>query len=996
MPAKSTPAPKSRKADGTEKKRWSAAERKDRGHDPRRRGGQSGPTPRREGRDDRRPSGERSERPAYSRDDRRSSSGERTERPAYNRDDRRPSYGERTERPAYNRDDRRPSSGDRGERPAYNRDDRRPAGGRDDRRPSYGERTERPAYNRDDRRPAANRDDRRPSYGERTERPAYNRDDRRPSYGDRTERPAYNRDDRRPSYGERSERPAYNRDDRRPAANRDDRRPSYGDRTERPAYNRDDRRPSYGERSERPAYNRDDRRPSYGDRTERPAYNRDDRRPSGDRGDRPAYNRDDRRPAANRDDRRPSYGDRTERPAYNRDDRRPSYGERSERPASNRDDRRPSYGDRTERPAYNRDDRRPSSGDRSDRPAYNRDDRRSSYGERSERPADNRDDRRQAFEERDERSAQQRAERTERPDRPRTAAHREERAAAAAAAAASSDEAPVLVEPTPAPADEAPVTDEAPVLTDEAPTVTDEAPAAVTDEALVTDEATAVTDEAPAAVTDEALVTDEATAVTDEAPAAVADEVPVTTPQPDTRPLDRSDTPQEHQHVTITEPTATTPTTTDGDFASLGLPPSLVSALTAGGITAPFPIQAATIPDALTGRDVLGRGQTGSGKTLAFGLPMLARLAGGTSKHPRGLVLVPTRELAMQVTDVLTPLARTLGLSTVLIAGGMSYTPQLRAFQRGVDVVVATPGRLIDLMDQNAVDLTRVETIVLDEADHMADLGFMPAVTQILDTIPAGGQRMLFSATLDGAIDRLVKRYLSNPVTHEVDSGQASVTTMAHHLVYVAPHDKATLTAEIAGRPGRTVVFVRTQRGADRVAEQLRDAGVMAGALHGGLTQGARTRILSVFKEGDLPVLVATDVAARGIHVDEVGLVLQVDPPAGPKEYLHRAGRTARAGGTGVVVTLALPHQRREMTRLTSQAGVKPQSLTGAPGDAAVADVTGAVRPTGVAVSAADYERLIAPPRSNRRPSGDRGSRGPRSRSGGYEGRRPQRRSFER
>ena len=461
------------------------------------------------------------------------------------------------------------------------------------------------------------------------------------------------------------------------------------------------------------------------------------------------------------------------------------------------------------------------------------------------------------------------------------------------------------------------------------------------------------------------------------------------------RPLDSSDTPQEHQHVTITEPTATTPTT-DGDFAGLGLPPSLVSALTAGGITAPFPIQAATIPDALTGRDVLGRGQTGSGKTLAFGLPMLARLAGGTSRHPRGLVLVPTRELAMQVTDVLTPLARTVGLSTVLVAGGMSYTPQLRAFQRGVDVVVATPGRLIDLMDQNAVDLTRVETIVLDEADHMADLGFMPAVTQILDTIPAGGQRMLFSATLDGAIDRLVKRYLSNPVTHEVDSGQASVTTMEHHLVYVAPHDKATLTAEIAGRRGRTVVFVRTQRGADRVAEQLRDAGVMAGALHGGLTQGARTRILSVFKEGDLPVLVATDVAARGIHVDEVGLVLQVDPPAGPKEYLHRAGRTARAGGTGVVVTLALPHQRREMTRLTSQAGVKPQSLTGAPGDAAVADVTGAVRPTGVAVSSADYERLIAPPRSNRRPSGDRGSRGPRSRSGGYEGRRPQRRSFER
>ena len=446
--------------------------------------------------------------------------------------------------------------------------------------------------------------------------------------------------------------------------------------------------------------------------------------------------------------------------------------------------------------------------------------------------------------------------------------------------------------------------------------------------------------------------------------------------------------------MTTTQHTDTPPMA--GDFASLGLPPSLVSALTAGGITEPFPIQSATIPDALTGRDVLGRGQTGSGKTLAFGLPMIARLADGKTQHPRGLVLVPTRELAMQVTDVLTPLARTLGLGVVLVAGGMSYTPQIRAFQRGVDIVVATPGRLIDLMDQNAVDLTRVEVIVLDEADHMADLGFMPAVTQILDIIPAGGQRMLFSATLDGAVDRLVRRYLSNPVTHQVNSSQASVTTMAHHLVYVAPHDKATLTAEIAGRGGRTVVFVRTQRGADRVAEQLRDAGVMAGALHGGLTQGARTRILSVFKEGELPVLVATDVAARGIHVDEVGLVLQVDPPAGPKEYLHRAGRTARAGGTGVVVTLALPHQRREMTRLTSQAGVKPESLTGQPGDSALAAVTGAVVPSGVAVSTADYERLIAPPRSNRRPSGDRGSRGPRSRSGGYEGRRPQRRSFER
>ncbi|MDX6320790.1 MAG: hypothetical protein QOF52_648 [Propionibacteriaceae bacterium] len=422
----------------------------------------------------------------------------------------------------------------------------------------------------------------------------------------------------------------------------------------------------------------------------------------------------------------------------------------------------------------------------------------------------------------------------------------------------------------------------------------------------------------------------------------------------------------------------------ENGFAALGLPEPLVAALQSQGITEPFPIQAATIPDALTGRDVLGRGQTGSGKTLGFGLPMLARLSGSHGKTPRGIVLVPTRELAMQVADVIAPLAKTVGMSVTLIAGGMSYTPQLRAFQRGVDIVVATPGRLIDLLEQGAVDLSKVEVAVLDEADHMADLGFMPAVTTLLDAVPEGGQRMLFSATLDRAVDRLVRRYLNNPVTHEVDSGQATVSTMEHHLLHVLPHDKNQLTAEIAGRQGRTVVFVRTQRGADRVAEQLRESGVMAGALHGGLTQGARSRIMAAFKDGNVPVLVATDVAARGIHVDEVGLVLQVDPPAGPKEYLHRAGRTARAGGTGVVVTLALPHQRKEVGRLASQAGVKSAPLEARPGDETLARVTGARQPSGVAVSTAEFERLIAPPsRGGGRPRNkkdfsrrDAGSRG--------------------
>ena len=426
-------------------------------------------------------------------------------------------------------------------------------------------------------------------------------------------------------------------------------------------------------------------------------------------------------------------------------------------------------------------------------------------------------------------------------------------------------------------------------------------------------------------------------------------------------------------------------------FAEMGVPANLIAALNADGISKPFPIQAATIPDALAGRDVLGRGRTGSGKTLAFGLPMISRLAGssGSAKaHPSGLVLVPTRELAMQVADVLARLARTAGLSLVLIAGGMPYAPQTLAFSRGVDIVVATPGRLIDLMDQGIADLSRIEITVLDEADHMADLGFLPAVSQILDTVPDRGQRLLFSATLDHAVNRLVRNYLHEPVVHQVDNAQASVPTMSHHLVSIAPQHKAALTAEIASRPGRTLIFVRTQRGADRVAAQLRGSGVLAGALHGGLAQGARTRIMSAFKDGSLPVLVATDVAARGIHVDEVGLVLHADPPSGPKEYLHRAGRTARAGGMGAVVAFALPHQRRELDRLTTQAGVRPEVLTVLPGDSALAAATGARRASGVAVTDADYQRVIAPPPARRLHS----SRGSHGNSGAHMKRRPGRR----
>ena len=437
-------------------------------------------------------------------------------------------------------------------------------------------------------------------------------------------------------------------------------------------------------------------------------------------------------------------------------------------------------------------------------------------------------------------------------------------------------------------------------------------------------------------------------------------------------------------------------------FGDLGLPEALVASLTRQGITTPFPIQAATIPDALAGKDVLGRGRTGSGKTLGFGLPLLTRLA-NTDADPNGrpgaVVLVPTRELALQVADVLAPLGKELGLSVTLVAGGMAFGPQIKAFDRGVDVVVATPGRLIDLMDQGVADLTQVKITVLDEADHMADLGFLPDVTTILDAIPTDGQRLLFSATLDRGIDRLVRAYLHGPVTHEVDAAKASVSTMEHRVLHVLPHDKNATTAAIANRDGRTVIFVRTQLGADRIAEQLRGAGVTAGALHGGLTQGARARILTAFKDGTLPVLVATDVAARGIHVDEVSLVLQVDPPMGPKDYLHRAGRTARAGGTGIVASIVLPHQRKQMRRITGQAGVKVEPVEVRPDDALLADLTGARTPSSEPVTEEEYAKLVAPRREakgpkKRRPawgreSGDhRGGRGRGQdrRSGGPRG----------
>ncbi|MET9915835.1 DEAD/DEAH box helicase [Streptomyces sp. NPDC006435] len=382
-------------------------------------------------------------------------------------------------------------------------------------------------------------------------------------------------------------------------------------------------------------------------------------------------------------------------------------------------------------------------------------------------------------------------------------------------------------------------------------------------------------------------------------------------------------------------------------FADLGLPEGIVRKLAQNGVTEPFPIQAATIPDALAGKDILGRGRTGSGKTLSFGLPTLAALAGGHTekKKPRAVILTPTRELAMQVADALQPYGDVLGLKMKVVCGGTSMGNQIYALERGVDILVATPGRLRDIINRGACSLENIQVAVLDEADQMSDLGFLPEVTELLDQIPAGGQRMLFSATMENEIGTLVKRYLDNPVSHEVDSAQGNVTTMTHHVLVVKPKDKAPVTSAIAARKGRTIIFVRTQLGADRIAEQLVEAGVKADALHGGMTQGARTRVLADFKDGYVNALVATDVAARGIHVDGIDLVLNVDPAGDHKDYLHRSGRTARAGKSGVVVSLALPHQRRQIFRLMEDAGVDAsRHIVGGAGafDPEVAEITGA------------------------------------------------------
>ncbi|WP_096287658.1 DEAD/DEAH box helicase [Mycobacterium ahvazicum] len=418
--------------------------------------------------------------------------------------------------------------------------------------------------------------------------------------------------------------------------------------------------------------------------------------------------------------------------------------------------------------------------------------------------------------------------------------------------------------------------------------------------------------------------------------------------------------------------------TTDKTFADLGVPRPIVGALAKRGIEHPFPIQVETLPDTLAGRDVLGRGKTGSGKTLAFSIPLVSRLSDGNRRpsRPSGLVLAPTRELASQITATLEPLATACGLRVTTIFGGVSQSRQVSALRAGADIVVACPGRLEDLMKQRLISLEAVEITVIDEADHMADLGFLPGVTRILAATPNGGQRMLFSATLDNGVDKLVKRFLRDEVSHAVDSADSPVSAMTHHVFHVANAEaKKEVVHRLASGTGRRILFMRTKHQARKLAKQLTESGVPSVDLHGNLSQPARERNLAMFASGGARVLVATDIAARGVHVDEVELVVHIDPPAEHKSYLHRSGRTARAGSAGDVVTVVLPEQRHDTQTLMRKAGIKvaPQQVTAT--SEAVQALVGEVAPYQAPAPAAAPSR---PPRQHRPNEG-----GHRRRQGG-------------
>jgi superfamily II DNA/RNA helicase len=422
-------------------------------------------------------------------------------------------------------------------------------------------------------------------------------------------------------------------------------------------------------------------------------------------------------------------------------------------------------------------------------------------------------------------------------------------------------------------------------------------------------------------------------------------------------------------------------------FLDLGVPAKLASALTDLGITSPFPIQAATLPDSLAGRDVLGRGRTGSGKTYAFVLPVLARLStSGTPRRPgrpRALILAPTRELASQIEATIAPLARTLGLKTLTVFGGVGANPQISGLRNGVDILVACPGRLADHLQNGHANLDAVEITVLDEADHMADLGFLPVVRRLMDQTPRTGQRMLFSATLDGGVDVLVKRFMSNPVTHHVDSAAEAPIEMSHHVLHVRHDDRFDVLVDLTAAPGRTVVFTRTKRRAKVLTKQLIAAGVPAVELHGNLAQNARARNLGAFSDGTAQTMVCTDIAARGIHVDDIALVIHADPPVEHKAYLHRSGRTARAGAVGTVITLMTDDQQADVRDLARKAGIKPTTSKARPGDALLATLAPGERTfSQIAPELRDADRHQ---RGRARPAG--GARGGAGRTGAAHGR---------
>ncbi|GAB48509.1 DEAD/DEAH box helicase [Mobilicoccus pelagius] len=877
----------------------------------------------------------------------------------------------------------------------FDRDDRRDDTRRDDQR-GWTDR------GRDDRAPRRRDDDRGargPRGGDRRGSRWEDRGPRRDARDDRRgsqDRPYGRRDDRTDDrYGNRAgtDRRSDDRGGYRGGQGRDDRR-SGGRYDDQRSSGRYDGRRSTGRRDDRDSFRGGDRRDDRGyrgdTRRDDRGFQRNDDRGHQGRDDRRYQGRDDRRNDRGFD-RGPARDARNDRGDERRNDR--GYGRRDDRGFDRRDDRGFDRGfDRREDRYPRRDDRARDSDRREDR-----------YPRRDDRGFDRRDDRRG---DRDARGWRRERPAYVRPaDAPAAQAERLRRKELPVVERPERDEtvAPVDTVRSDAPAEARPAErrEVDVVAAPDAPeprretvvetVVTDSAPdASEASAATPSGDAGHLTDAAPAATADAAAIDasgdvsgDHASEPTDSVvvQAGTAHAAP-TTPaaeDADETQKDRKDTPA--------------PT-----FVDLGVPKVLADRLAREGITTPFPIQQATIPDALAGRDVLGRGRTGSGKTYAFGLPLLARLAeGGRAKPnlPRALVLSPTRELAMQIGDALQPLVHVAGLRHKLVAGGMPYPPQFDALDRGVDVLVATPGRLNDLIERGACTLDAVEIVVLDEADHMADMGFLPEVTEIMDKVPAGGQRLLFSATLDKGIDTLVESYLVDPVTHSTDDAQASVATMDHHILLVDPAHKKVVTAHVANRGGHTIVFARTKLGADRIALQLREQGVFAAALHGGLSQAARNRVLAAFRDGELPVLVATDVAARGIHVDDVGVVMQVDPPADHKDYLHRAGRTARAGEKGTVVTLALPHQKRLMQRIADQAGLDITPERVAPNDERLRELTGAHRPSGAPIPEERLRRLMEPPPRPRRggfrpggrgQGGRQGGRGQGGRGGGYRG----------